>query len=166
MAKADFITSLLLIILGIGVVVESWRMPRFTDQGTSIWSAPGITPGMVGIVLAVLGAALLFRSRQAAAAGPDETSAPAAPSSWIQAGAAFALCFGFAGILVGRVPFMLAAFLFAATFILYFDFRDNRDAFADRKRLALRILLALVVAAVASVGISLIFQDMFFVRLP
>ena len=77
MAKADFITSLVLIVLGIGVVVESWRMPRFTDQGTSIWSAPGVTPGMVGLVLAILGLALLFRSRQAAAAGSTEAEAPA-----------------------------------------------------------------------------------------
>ena len=166
MAKADFITSLVLMVLGIGVVVESWRMPRFTDQGTSIWSAPGVTPGMVGLVLAILGLALLFRSRQAAAAGSTEAEAAPAPSSWPQAIAAFVLCFGFAGILVGRVPFMLAAFLFAAAFILYFDYRDNREAFADRKRLALRIGLALAVAAVASWGISTIFQDMFFVRLP
>lgn len=165
MAKADFITSLFLMVLGIGVVVESWNMPRFTDQGTSIWSAPGITPGMVGLVLAVLGVALLFRSRREAATGSmDGTTS--APSNWLQAGVAFVLCFGFAGILVGRVPFMLAAFLFAAAFILFFDYRDNRDAFSDRKRLALRIGLALLVAAVASWGISTIFQDMFFVRLP
>ena len=71
MAKADFYTALFLMVLGIGVVEESWRMPRFADLGQSVWSSPGITPGMIGAVLAIMGAILFFRSRKELRASAD-----------------------------------------------------------------------------------------------
>lgn len=165
MAKADFITSLFLMVFGIGIVVESWNMPRFTDTGTSVWSAPGVTPGFVGLVLAILGAVLFFRARRAAPATGETAVAPE-PESWFQAGAALLLCFGFAAGLVGRVPFVLAAFLFIVTFMLFFDYRDNRELLGDKRRWAVRVLVGIAVAGVASWGISTVFQDVFFVRLP
>ena len=165
MAKADFFTSLFLMVLGIGVMVESWNMPRFTDTGTSVWSAPGVTPGIIGLALIILGAALFFRARRTV---PTEGEASLAqePTGWFHAGTAFALCFGFAGILVGRIPFMLAAFLFILGFMLFFDYRDNPELLKDRRRWALRALIALLIAGVASWAISIVFQDVFFVRLP
>jgi hypothetical protein len=165
MARADFVTSLFLMVLGIGVVAESWRMPRYTEFASSVWSAPGVTPGLIGVVLAILGAVLFFRSRRThPAEAPGEAASGGA--SWPQAAVAFALCFGFAAILVGRIPFMVASFLFVVAFILLFDFLDNRDAYRDRLQLIRRVVTAAGVSGAAAWAISTIFQDVFFVRLP
>ena len=168
MARADLITSLVLILLGLGVVEESWRMPRFTEYGSSIWSAPGVVPGMIGLVLALMGTILLLRARREAAASTDATTSDqtADRASWVRVAVTFGLCVLFAGVLIGHVPFLAAAFLFMVTFMIGFDIQANPGLLADRKRLAFRVVLAVVLAAAASYAISTIFQDVFFVRLP
>ncbi len=166
MAKADFYTALFLMVLGIGVVEESWRMPRFADLGSSVWSSPGITPGMVGVVLAAMGAILFFRSRQEMRAKPEGDTTGVDRASWIRAGYTLVLCLIYGIGLVGRIPFQLASFLFMLAFIVSFDFYDNRDAYRDRLRLLRRLVAAAVIAAVAAWAISKVFQDIFFVRLP
>ena len=167
MAKADLYTALVLMVFGIGVVEESWRMPRYTELGQSVWSSPGITPGMIGAVLAVMGAILFFRSRseiRAARARGDPGSFDKA--GWARAGFTLLLCFIFGIGLVGRIPFQLASFLFMLAFIVSFDFYDNRDAYRDRLRMARRVAVAVVIAGIAAWAISKVFQDIFFVRLP
>jgi len=170
MARADFITSLVLIVFGLGVVEESWRMPRFTEYGSSIWSAPGIVPGLIGLALTVMGIVLMSRARRALAAGQvsadpdgDETMTK---DDRVRVGIAFGFCLLFAGVLVGRVPFMAAAFLFMLTFMLVFDIQANPGILSDRPRLAKRVAMSLAISAVAAFGIATIFQDVFFVRLP
>ncbi len=193
MAKADFYTALFLMVFGIGVAEESWRMPRFADLGQSIWSSPGITPGMIGIVLAIMGAVLFFRSRRALQSLPesrvavDEGSdssersgwwraalklllrfinATGDKAGWMRAGYTLLLCFAFGIGLVGRIPFQLASFLFMLAFIVSFDFYDNRDAYRDRLRMVRRVVVAAVISGAAAWAISKVFQDIFFVRLP
>ncbi len=167
MAKADFYTALVLMVLGIGVVEESWRMPRFADLGQSVWSSPGITPGMIGAALAVMGAVLFLRSRKEirAAKAEGDTTGFDWPA-WMRTGYTLLLCLAFGIGLVGRIPFMIAAFLFMLAFILSFDFYDNRDAYRDRARMVRRAGFAIVVSGVAAWAISHVFQDVFFVRLP
>ena len=167
MARADFYTALVLMVFGIGVVEESWRMPRFTDLGQSVWSSPGITPGMVGAVLAIMGAILFFRSRReirAARAEGDVTGFDRA--SWARAGFTLLLCLIYGVGLIGRIPFQLASFLFMLAFIVSFDFYDNRDAYRVPLRMVRRVAVAAIIAGAASWAISKIFQDVFFVRLP
>jgi len=172
MQRADTVTSLVLIVFGLGVVGEAWRMPRFTEFGSSIWSAPGVVPAMIGAVLALMGAALFARSRATSAAAADRTAAGAGADQrpdagvWLRVAAAFTLCVGFAGGLVGRLPFLIAAFLFILAFTLVFDRNDRPDAWTEPRRLAKRALLAAVVAGVASFAIATIFEDIFLVRLP
>lgn len=141
-------------------------MPRFADLGSSVWSAPGATPAMIGFVLAALGAILFLRSRKEMRAVPEGDAAAPDRSGRTRAGLTLLLCFTFGIVLIGHVPFMVAAFLFMLAFILIFDFIDNRDAYRDHRRMALRAAVALVVAAAAAWAISHIFQDVFFVRLP
>jgi hypothetical protein len=166
MAKADFYTALFLMVLGIAVVEESWRMPRFADLGSSIWSAPGTTPGMVGAVLAIMGAILFFRSRREMRAATAGGGAGFDKSGWTRAGYTLLLCLVYGIGLIGRIPFQLASFLFMLAFIVSFDFYDNRDAYRDRLRMLRRIAVAAAIAGVAAWTISKIFQDVFFVRLP
>ena len=166
MAKADFYTALVLMVLGIGIVEESWRMPRFSDLGQSIWSSPGITPGMIGLVLAAMGAVLFLRSRAVLRATPEGEGGGFDKAAWARTGFTLLLCLAFGVGLVGRIPFQLASFLFMVVFIISFDFHDNRDAYRDRLRMVRRVVVAVVIAGAAAWGISKIFQDIFFVRLP
>jgi len=166
MARADFITALVLIVLGLGVVEESWRMPRFTEFGSSIWSAPGIVPGLIGMCLAVMGAVLLARARREKAAVAETGETVHDSAGWRRVAVAFGFCILFAGILVGRVPFLVAAFVFMSLFMVVFDIQENPEILADRKRLVIRAAIAVAIAAIASFAIATIFQDVFFVRLP
>lgn len=48
-------------------------MPRYESVGGSIYSAPGLVPGLLGVIIALLGAVMLLRSlagRRRAEAGP------------------------------------------------------------------------------------------------
>ena len=49
------VRALGLVTLGVGTVVESWRMPRLEEMNINPYTVPGLVPGIVGTVLAILG---------------------------------------------------------------------------------------------------------------
>lgn len=61
MARTDLGSSIILILFGLFVAYESWRMPRFASIGGTIHSAPGLVPGILGAVIALLGVIMLVR---------------------------------------------------------------------------------------------------------
>jgi hypothetical protein len=145
--------------LGLAIVVESWRMDRLEAQGINPWTVPGLVPGLLGVVLAVFGLILALR-RPPAETGGAEEGREAEP--W-RVGLALLLTLGFgAGVLGTGVPFWLAAggFLFLA--ILLFEWPERRAA----GTLAAGAVRAAVIAALAAAAITLIFQEVFLVRLP
>jgi putative tricarboxylic transport membrane protein len=73
-----------------------------------------------------------------------------------------ALCLGYAGLLVGRVPFWLATFGFVLAFVILFEW-PLATAPGARVR---RLLIALVYALAVAVAVTLVFQEVFLVRLP
>ena len=56
MVRADLATGLVLVALGVAVVVESLRMPRFEHLNVNPYTVPGLVPGALGAVILVLGA--------------------------------------------------------------------------------------------------------------
>ena len=62
MPRADLITSIILFAFGIAVLVLSIQMPRFEEEGVNRFSVPGIVPGFLGAIVAVLGVVLFIRS--------------------------------------------------------------------------------------------------------
>lgn len=76
-------------------------------------------------------------------------------------GLTLALTLVYAGVLVGRLPFWLATFLFVAGFVVAFEWRRDRLA-AHLRRVATAALEAAVVAA----AVTYIFERIFLVRLP
>ena len=157
MIRADLVTAIVLLALGLGAVAESWRMPRFADVNAEPWSAPGVVPGMLGAALAVMALILLMRSlaarRAPAEGGPDE-------GGWGRVAAAVGICVVYAGGLVGRMPFWLATFVFVFGFVALFEMTEPG---ARWRRVGVG---ALAVAAATSVVVPFVFQTVFLVRLP
>ncbi len=52
---------------GLVILVASWRMDRLTDRGINPWSAPGLTPGVVGALMVLLALVLAVKARRRAA---------------------------------------------------------------------------------------------------
>lgn len=162
--RADALMGIVFVFFGLIVTFEAWRMPRMEEFGSSIWSAPGVVPGMIGISLALMGFFLFLRAKQALGVKPE----PGEQGTRTRVIITLALCFGFAFVAVGLVPFVLATFLFLFCFIMVFDLQDRRVEGNPLTGNALfrRAALALIVAGVAAFVITTVFEDVFFVRLP
>ncbi|HSA80875.1 MAG TPA: tripartite tricarboxylate transporter TctB family protein [Geminicoccaceae bacterium] len=164
MVKADFVTGLVLIALGVASVVESLRMPRFEHLNIEPYTVPGLVPGALGAVILLLGSALFLR---AARAGGWRLGTGGAARAWSadpggrRLALSLALCLGYAGLLVGRLPFWLATFIFVLGFVVLFEWLAAAPAARIR-----RVLTALVYALVVAAAVTLVFQHVFLVRLP
>lgn len=161
MSRADLAFGSLLIALGLGIVVESWRMPRFADQGVNPWSVPGLVPGILGVVILILALVLVGRSirRLAAAGGADEVSGPLTGLSIPRLGLTLLLTLVYAAGLVGRLPFWLATFLFVAAFVFLFEWGSERGRLGSA-------VAAIIIGAVVSGAVSAVFRYVFLVSLP
>ena len=158
--RADLVFAVLLTALALWVLAESWRMPRLAELGVHPMSAPGLTPGLIALVLAGLGLSLLWRSLRNAPANPDVPAGPAGAGNtvWHRALLALVLCLVYALGLLGRLPFMWATGLFVFGFVAAFAF--------ERRRPARGLIGAALMAVAVSVSVGLLFEQLFLVRLP
>jgi hypothetical protein len=132
------------ILVGGAIFYASWTMDRLANVGVKPFSAPGLLPGILGVFMIVLGIAMVLRAKPQSGAEPIE---------WRRLLLPIVLCLAFAGGMVGRgVPFWLAAWIFITVMIC-----------ALQRRLAWQ---ALVIGGLASAAISLVFQEVFLIRLP
>ncbi|WP_137046095.1 tripartite tricarboxylate transporter TctB family protein [Pseudolabrys sp. FHR47] len=165
LARADLITGLVLTALGAATAVESYRMPRLEERSIDPWTAPGIVPGMLGLIILVLGAALALRSVAAGAltakAAPD-TDPVETRAARFRFVLCLALCLVYAVVLVGHAPFWLATGTFVFTFIAAFEWRASDDSRARSIKLA----IAAVIAIATAVIVPFVFETLFLVRLP
>ncbi len=134
--------------LGGGLIVyASWTMDRLERHGAALYTAPGLVPGLLGLVLVVLGVALALRKRGISACSPA--------IRWGNTPLVLALCLGYAIGLIGRMPFWLATFVFVTAFIAIFEYPSRR-----------RMALAPLYGAATSLAVSNLFEAVFLVRLP
>ena len=158
--RSDLLDALDWLLLGGAVLAGSITMDRLEDQDVPIYAVPGLLPGLLGIALLVLGALLLIRSlvrarRSPLPPGEGWVRATLAPR---RAAIAITLCVLFGAVLVGHgLPFWVAATLYVTAAILLL--RRQR---ADAKAAAVAALIGLG----AGGAITLVFQQIFLVRLP
>ncbi len=155
--KADFWFSIFLTTLGTAIAIESWRMPRLENLGVHPMSAPGLTPGLLGIVLAVLGVLLLARSLRAVRVTRAVVDEDRGPQGWRRLWLTLLLCFLYAIVLLGRLPFWSATALFVLIFVL---------AFTWHRRSIQRCVMAAALAIAVAIAVTLLFEQVFLVRLP
>ncbi len=163
--RADFAGALVFIAFGCAVAALSWQMDRMEQQGASLHTAPGLWPGILGLLIAAMGGLLALRSLRRArharwdAAEADDT--PLVPRTSFAL--AVGLFFVYALLLVGRgLPFWLGTALFVSLFVFLFQ-RSARKAQGTTVR---GVAVALLCGIATAVSVTLVFEQLFFVRLP
>ncbi len=162
-ARADLVTALVLIALGLAFTYGSWTMDRLEVRRISPATAPGVVPFFLGLALTLCGTLLAVRSARLSRPGSG-AALMRILLSWasVRVATVLALAFAFTLGLVGWLPFWLASSVFMFTFILLFE-----TVLADAPTPLPRALFwAVAVAAVAGLGISYVFGQIFLVRLP
>ncbi len=164
MAKADFVTSILVMLLGLGAFVTSWRMPRFENLNVDPYTVPGIVPGILGVILLGLGVVLFVRSlnRGGWRLEPQAVAAALLSGTSGRVVLVLGLTLGYAVVLVGRLPYWVATAIFVFLFIGAFEWPNSTNRRARIVTLTSAAIMAVIVAAV----VSAVFQLLFLVRLP
>lgn len=166
MVRADFLTGIGLISLSLYVIIESWRMPRLEHLKVHPLSVPGIVPAFIGMVLLIFGTVLVIRSirRGGHRLGFSYEgfrrmlSNPGNQRLLLTA----ILCIGYAGFLIGTLPYWLATGLFVFLFIILFEWERGMNV-ARRKKC---LISAALIAILSSAAITLVFERLFLVALP
>lgn len=163
--RSDFIAALLWIAFGIAVAIASWRMDRLESQDINPYTIPGLLPGFLGLALILFGGLMLIRAWRAGALAPAGRGHPnrMTASELRRFGIITALCVAFGVGLVGHgMPFWAAAALYVATTIATLQYPQRK---ADGQ-VARGLFVAIVIGLCAGWAITLVFQDIFLVRLP
>lgn len=161
--RADLITAIVLIALGLTVAYLSWTMDRLEVRRIHPSTIPGLVPLILGLALTACGSMLALRSWRLDHAGSGAALMRALVSwSALRVVAVLGLALVFTLVLLGRMPFWLAAGIFIFTFIVLFE-----TVLADEPKPLLSTLLwAAGIAAVGGGGIWYVFERIFLVRLP
>ena len=164
-ARSDFLASFGWIALGAAFLVGGVTMDRLQNQDVNPYTVPGLLPGLLGLAMMLLGGGLLLRSWRQGGARRSGATIAQEPGAVRQLWLALGLCTVFDVVLVGHgLPFWLAAALFVSVAILTLQQAQRR---AMGRPLTLRaIAVAVLIGLGAGGGITLVFQEIFLVRLP
>ena len=163
-ARADLYGGAFWIVLGGAIAIGSWNMDRLERMGVSFFTAPGLVPGILGLLMILCGAVLAIRALREGALGSVQRPPLLLQAATLRrAGVTLLLTLGFAFALVGHgLPFPVAAgiFLFFQIAVLQYPERKAKS------EVGRGLVAAALVAAGAAITISLLFQEVFLVRLP
>jgi hypothetical protein len=163
-ARADLWGGAFWIAFGAAIAVASWRMDRLEKLGVSFFTAPGLVPGILGVLMVACGGVLAVRALREGALGARQRPALLLrPETLRRAGITLLLTLGFAIVLVGHgLPFPVAAaiYLFAQIAVVQYPERKAK------KQVGRGLAAATAVAVGAAGVISALFQYVFLVRLP
>ena len=151
--RADRLGGAVWMAFGLAVLVGAWRMDRFESMGANLYSAPGLVPGIYGLLMIALGAALALRSPRAA-----DAPGTAGPLLNRRVALMLGLSLAYAAAAVDRLPFGPSTAVFVAAFCWLFD---------DRQPSAVRRAgMAAAAGVLTAVVVVLVFERVFLVRLP
>lgn len=166
MPRADFITSIILIVFGIAAFILSVQMPRFEEHGVNPYSVPGIVPGFLGVLIGFLGVVLLIRSIVRKGYKLEITGQTVKTFFTSESSKRFALTILisviYALVLLGRTFYSIATLLYVFAFIFVFEYEWKKPFIQQWKR----VLIAVIIAVLVSAGVTAVFQYLFLVNLP
>jgi hypothetical protein len=163
--RTDLLTGAFFALFGLTIIYLAWLMPTYTDQKGEIYTAPGLVPAFYGTIIAILSLWLVVRSIRRGALQPGGGDAPAVPREGysnvrLALSAALGLLFVFG--LLGRLPFWLSSALFIFLFITLFEWRSEQT-WQERLR---PLVAAAAIGLATGVAVTLVFERIFYVRLP
>ena len=161
-ARADLLAAIVLVLLGIAVMYFSWTMNRLEARHIHPATIPGLVPLILGGALTLCGALLGVRAARLGRPGAwaglwQVVTSPHA----VRAGVVLVMALVYTLILVGRMPFWLASMIFIFAFIVVFE-----TVLAQTRSLVRTLFWAATVAIFGSLGVYLVFERIFLVRLP
>jgi hypothetical protein len=162
--RSDFLSALGWMALGVAILTGSVMMDRLENQDINPYTIPGLLPGLLGIAMTILGALLAARSWRPhllAAAGRRPVDRAEQTRILLVLG----LCLTFGVVLVGRgLPFWIAAAIFVTTAILALQYQARKST---GRGLTLRKFASIAAIGLgAGIAITIVFQEIFLVRLP
>ncbi|MET0312565.1 MAG: tripartite tricarboxylate transporter TctB family protein [Burkholderiaceae bacterium] len=161
--RSDLISGGIWVVIGVAIAIGSWNMDRLANQGVPGFAAPGLVPGIMGVLIVLAALIIVVRSLRRGALAAEGGIAKEAPPPLGRAALTLVLCLGFATVLVGHgLPFWIAASTYLFLHICLLQLPERRAAGQVRRGIAVAAVIGLSVG----VAISLIFQYLFLVRLP
>src|SRR5882672_1883957 len=162
--RNDFMSAIGWMGLGIAILIGSVTMDRLEKQGINPYTIPGLLPGLLGIAMTILGALLAARSWRPhllASAGKAVVNRAEQMRILLVLG----LCLTFGVVLVGHgLPFWLAAAIFVTTAIFALQYQARKST---GQQLTLRQFASTAAIGLgAGIAITIVFQEIFLVRLP
>lgn len=160
--RADFWSALVWIALGIAILVISLQMDRLERFQASIYTAPGLVPGLLGIAIAFMGAILLLRAVRGGALQKRAPLRLALRDHWrLVFSLGLSLLYALV-IVASALPFWLVTAVYVAIFVLVFQYAERRA----NNQLPRGIVIAVVHGLLAGWLIQYVFEELFLVRLP
>ena len=149
---------------GLAVLGMSLFMDRLEEQGVPPFAAPGLLPGLLGIVMILFGTAVALR-RQPIPVTAEEAAERRYRLQPGRLALVVGLCLTYAIVLIGHgLPFWLASALFVTVAILLLQHPQRKAA---GQRLGVRAVgFAVVVGLSAGAAAMFVFQNFFLVHLP
>ena len=163
--RRDFLSALGWMALGIAILIGSVTMDRLESQDINPYTIPGLLPGLLGIAMTILGMLLGLRSwRPHLLASANR--APVDRAELKQLLLVLGLCLAFGVGLVGHgLPFWLAAAIFVTVAILSLQYQQRKSA-GESLNLRRFVTTTAAIGLGAGAVITLVFQEIFLVRLP
>jgi hypothetical protein len=158
--RDDVVGGLLWMLLGAVILVASWRMDRLEAQDINPYTVPGLVPGLLGLGMMFFAALMLARGWRHG--GLHAIPVHQGKTAYGRLSLALVLCIGYAVLLLGRVPFWLAASLFVSTSIFVLRFGELRA----KAQLVRGAITAIVIGIGAGALVTIVFEKLFLVRLP
>jgi len=162
-ARADLITAIVLVAVGLFVFYHSYNMPRLEARRVHPSTIPGLVPMLLGLALVMLGGLLGWRAwRIEAPGGWRGLIGLFGTMAAARVFAAILLVLVFTLGLMGWLPFWAASIIFIGAFTLTFEVLLS-DAPLPFGR---SLFWASATAIVCGGGIYYLFAEIFLVRLP
>ncbi len=161
--RSDFLSAIGWMGLGIAILIGSVTMDRLERQGINPYTIPGLLPGLLGIAMTILGALLGLRSWRPHLLASAVNSTQANRAERKRLLLVLGLCLAFSVVLVGHgLPFWLAAAIFVTAAILSLQHRQSKSTGQKLRR----FITAAAIGLGAGIAITIVFQEIFLVRLP
>ena len=160
--RADFWSSFVWIALGLAILMISLKMDRLERFQASIYTAPGLVPGLLGIAIAIMGAILLLRALRAGALQRQAPRRLVLRDHWrLIFSLGLSLLYALV-IVASALPFWLVTAVYVAVFVFVFQYPERRTAGRLRRGVAVAVVHGLLAGGL----IQYVFEELFLVRLP